>query len=104
MRQHSSEEGRGNESDRESEWGGRSRNQREYCSSRSDFPCCYRRVSAVPLSLSHMHTDINAHAVNTELYLCTEETTSYTRFLCPQFAGSCFLGSASETVLHGYAR
>ncbi|KAK2902975.1 hypothetical protein Q8A67_007688 [Cirrhinus molitorella] len=42
MRQHSSEEGRGNESDRATDWGGLSRNQREYCSSRSDFPCCYR--------------------------------------------------------------
>lgn len=103
MRQRSSEEGRGNESDRESDWGGLSRNQREYCSSRSDFPCCYRLCSP-SLSLSHMHADINAHAVNTDLYLCSEEATSYTRFLRPQLSGSCFLGSASEAVPHRYAR
>ncbi len=104
MRQRSSEEGRGNESDRESDWGGLSRNQREYCSSRSDSPCCYRCSSAASLSLSHMHADIDAHAVNTDLYLCSEEATSYTGFLHPQLSGSCFLGSASEAVPHRNAR
>ncbi len=40
---------------RESDWGGLSRNQREYCSSCSDSPCCYRCSSAASLSLSFSH-------------------------------------------------